>query len=132
MIPTRGLTHIAVEVADLDATVAFYSSLIGARVLVRNVDSAEIGTPGTYDVITLQRVETSRQKPFETHIGFRLVAPIPVEELVKAVEGAGGLVVESGEFGPGMPYVFTKDPDGHAVELWFEPPNPVRAEPGEP
>jgi catechol 2,3-dioxygenase-like lactoylglutathione lyase family enzyme len=130
VIVTRGLTHIALEVANLEVTIAFYSALVGAKVLVKSRDAAEIGTPGAHDVISLQRVEGSRRKPFETHIGFRLVTPVPVEELVKAVEAAGGPVVESGEFGPGMPYVFTKDPDGYAVELWFEPPNAARAEPG--
>jgi hypothetical protein len=35
-------------------------------------------------------------------------------------------VLESGEFGPGMPYVFALDPDGHRIELWFEPVNEAR------
>jgi len=42
-----------------------------------------------------------------------------------AVEGAGGTVVEQGEFCPGEPYVFARDRDGYLIEIWFELPTPV-------
>ena len=126
MIRTRGLTHIALPVADLDRSIAFYVALVGARVLLHDERVAEIGTPGAHDVITLERKD--EPSPLVTHIGFRLVEPIPTEELAAAVEGAGGAVVETGEFRPGMPYVFALDPDGHQVEIWFEPVNEARPE----
>jgi hypothetical protein len=25
-----------------------------------------------------------------------------------------------GDFGPGLPYVFVQDPDGHEIEIWYE------------
>jgi catechol 2,3-dioxygenase-like lactoylglutathione lyase family enzyme len=113
-------------VADLDRSIAFYSALLDARVLLHDERVAEIGTPGAHDVITLEKKDDAA--PLATHIGFRLVEPIAKDELVAAVEAAGGSVVESGEFGPGMPYVFALDPDGHQVELWFEPVNEARPE----
>jgi catechol 2,3-dioxygenase-like lactoylglutathione lyase family enzyme len=39
---------------------------------------------------------------------------------VEAVEGAGGMVTSRGEFGPGLPYAFVRDPDGYEIEIWFE------------
>lgn len=54
--------------------------------------------------------------------------PVDKEELVAAVREAGGTVLESGEFGPGMPYVFALDPDRHRIELWFEPVSEARPE----
>jgi catechol 2,3-dioxygenase-like lactoylglutathione lyase family enzyme len=128
MIRTRGLTHIALKVADLDRTIAFYAALLDARVLIRNARVAEIGTQGAHDVITLEVSEQSGARSLGTHIGFRLVEPVPVETLAAAVEAAGGTVTESGEFGPGQPYVFARDPDGYEIELWFEPENAVRPE----
>jgi catechol 2,3-dioxygenase-like lactoylglutathione lyase family enzyme len=126
VIRTRGLTHIALPVVDLERAIAFYTSLLGVRVLLNDGKVAEIGTPGAHDVITLQT--EGDPSPLPTHIGFRLVEPVAKEVLVSAVQQAGGSVVESGEFGPGMPYVFALDPDGHQVELWFEPVNEARPE----
>jgi hypothetical protein len=37
------------------------------------------------------------------------------------VTEAGGTVTDSGHFTPDEPYVFTKDPDGYVIELWYEP-----------
>lgn len=128
MIRTRGLTHIALPVADLDRSIAFYESLLGARVLLHDGRVAEIGTPEAHDVITLEKRPAKEVQAISTHIGFRLVEPVDKEELVAAVGTAGGSVLESGEFGPGMPYVFALDPDGHQVELWFEPVNDARPE----
>ncbi len=128
MIATRGLTHVALKVADLDRTIAFYASLIDARVLIRNERVAELGTPGAHDVITLELSSGGEVGGLGTHIGFRLLEPTPVETLVAAVEEAGGTVAESGEFAPGQPYVFARDPDGYQVELWFEPVSAARPE----
>jgi catechol 2,3-dioxygenase-like lactoylglutathione lyase family enzyme len=44
---------------------------------------------------------------------------------VSAVERAGGTVLDHGEFCPGEPYVFFRDPDGYEVEIWHELPTPV-------
>ena len=31
-----------------------------------------------------------------------------------------GVIREQGEFVPGSPYVFFKDPDGYEIEIWYE------------
>jgi predicted enzyme related to lactoylglutathione lyase len=33
---------------------------------------------------------------------------------------AGGVIIEKGEFIPGSPYIFFKDPDGYMIEIWYE------------
>ena len=33
---------------------------------------------------------------------------------------AGGTAISRGEFAPGLPYAFVKDPDGYEIEIWFE------------
>lgn len=128
MIQTRGLTHIALPVAELERAINFYQALLGARVLLNDGRVAEIGTPGAHDVMTLETKTAEDLRPITTHIGFRLVEPVDKEELVAAVREAGGTVLESGEFGPGMPYVFALDPDRHRIELWFEPVSEARPE----
>jgi hypothetical protein len=36
------------------------------------------------------------------------------------VESAGGVLTSRGEFAPGLPYAFVRDPDGYEIEIWFE------------
>ena len=42
---------------------------------------------------------------------------------------AGGAVTETGDFCPGEPYLFARDPDGYTIEIWFELPTPVDPRP---
>ena len=62
------------------------------------------------------------------HIGFRVTRPGEVAKAARAVAKARGTIVEQGEFVPGEPYVFAKDPDGYLVEIWYE--KPTAADPG--
>ena len=54
---------------------------------------------------------------------------LAVQDAERAFERAGGEILSRGEFCPGEPYVFCRDPDGYAVEIWHELPtaaDPVR------
>ena len=68
------------------------------------------------------------------HFGFRLTRAADIDRARHAIESAGGVITETGEFIPGEPYVFFKDPDGYVVEIWYELPTAVdpvpRARPG--
>ena len=123
MIKTFGLTHTALPVADLDRSIAFYEALIGAEVRYRSDDSADIGTPGCNDVISLQKAADGKtgEMGLLGHIGFRLQQPEELATLAEAVVAAGGTVFDTGHFTPEEPYVFAKDPDGYVIELWYEP-----------
>jgi PhnB protein len=39
------------------------------------------------------------------------------DSAVAAVESAGGTISSQGEFGPGLPYAFVRDPDGYEIEI---------------
>ena len=56
------------------------------------------------------------------HFGFRLKRPRDITRAVRAIRAAGGTISSQGEFIPGEPYVFFKDPDGYEVEIWYELP----------
>jgi catechol 2,3-dioxygenase-like lactoylglutathione lyase family enzyme len=55
---------------------------------------------------------------------FRCLAPAGMTEDIGAacadVVAAGGTVTSRGEFAPGLPYAFVRDPDGYEIEIWFE------------
>ena len=48
------------------------------------------------------------------------IDPNDIDEAVRAIEASGGTITERGEFEPGAPYLFARDPDGHVIEIWYE------------
>jgi catechol 2,3-dioxygenase-like lactoylglutathione lyase family enzyme len=64
------------------------------------------------------------------HFGFRLVDANHIDRAAEAVKKAGGKILSKGEFCPGEPYLFFRDPDGYKVEIAFESPTPVDPRPG--
>jgi catechol 2,3-dioxygenase-like lactoylglutathione lyase family enzyme len=127
-IATRGLTHAAVAVRDLDRTAAFYRGVIGAVEIYRGDEFVQMQTPGAWDVLVFEKKPRLAGKAGGVmHLGFRLTRRGGLTGAAAAVKRAGGTVVDMGEFVPGEPYLFAKDPDGYLVELWYE--LPTKADP---
>jgi catechol 2,3-dioxygenase-like lactoylglutathione lyase family enzyme len=121
MVNTHGLSHIALSVADLDRSLAFYVAVFGVREYVRSDSSIQVLGPGPHDVIAFEKRSESAGVPGGiVHFGFRLTRPEDIHAAVAEVERAGGTVSSRGEFAPGLPYAFVRDPDGYEIEIWFE------------
>src|SRR5262245_48547526 len=92
-------------------------------------------TPGSRDVLVFERNRTLAGRAGGVlHFGFRLTRAGDIDAARAAVAAAGGAITESGEFVPGEPYLFTTDPDGYTIEIWYEIPTavdpPPRRRPG--
>ena len=125
-VATHGLTHIALAVRDPQRSLRFYSAVVGARPVYQADDFVQAQTPGSRDVLVFERRRTGAGKSGGiAHFGFRLCRPQDIVRAVRAIRAAGGSVTSQGEFVPGEPYVFFKDPDGYEVEIWYELPTPV-------
>jgi catechol 2,3-dioxygenase-like lactoylglutathione lyase family enzyme len=125
-VPTFGLTHVALAVRDVEKSLRFYNAVLGTETVYQQKGFAQAQTPGSRDVLVFERKPRRAGKAGGIiHFGFRLRKPRAIEQAVRAVRKAGGKILSHGEFVPGEPYVFFKDPDGYEVEIWYELPTPV-------
>ncbi len=121
MVPTYGLAHIELAVADPERSLQFYMSAFGVREYFRDEDQIQVQGPGPHDVIAFVRApERAGQVAGIGHFGFRLLSPGDIELAVQSVLAAGGRIVRRGEFAPGFPFVYAADPDGYEIEIWYE------------
>ena len=120
MIATHGLTHLNLEVADPDISLAFYRELFGVREYFRDDHSVQVLGPGEHDVIAFVRSDNAGAQGGLSHFGFRLQRAEDIDEAVRAAKQAGAEIIDVGEFEPGEPYLYLRDPDGYLIEVWFE------------
>ena len=121
MIHTHGLSHIALSVADPDRSLKFYAAVFGVREYFRSASTIQALGPGPHDVLAFEkRPEAAGAPGGIIHFGFRLTRPEDIAAAIESVRAAGGTVTSQGEFAPGLPYAFVRDPDGYEIEIWFE------------
>jgi predicted enzyme related to lactoylglutathione lyase len=119
---TYGLTHLSIAVNDVDKTMKFYQQVFDMQTMYHENGFVQLTTPGCNDILVF---EEKKDVPIgETggiaHFGFRLKNSNDIDEIVNKITVAGGTIIDKGEFVPGSPYVFFKDPDGYEVEVWYE------------
>ena len=125
-VPTHGLTHIALAVRDAKRSLRFYQKVFGVVAVYQEAGFIQAQTPGSRDVLVFEERAAKAGRPGGVaHFGFRLVDAEDIDSALRAVKSAGGEVLSHGEFCPGEPYLFFRDPDGYEVEVWYELPTPV-------
>ena len=119
---TYGLTHLAITVKDIDRTLRFYQHVFDMEVMYRHDNFLQLTTPGCQDILVFEKGDETifGNSGSIKHFGFRLKDPKDIGYMENKVKEAGGTIIEAGEFVPGSPYVFFKDPDGYEIEIWYE------------
>ena len=118
---TYGLTHIAMAVRDLGQTLAFYQKVFDVEVMYHEDNFLQVTTPGANDIIVFEKKKADYGNTGGiAHFGFRLRRANDIEEIAGRIRSAGGTIIDKGEFVPGEPFIFFKDPDGYEVEIWYE------------
>ncbi|HEU5136859.1 MAG TPA: VOC family protein [Steroidobacteraceae bacterium] len=121
MVHTHGLSHIALAVRDPDRSLAFYNAAFGVKEYFRDADTIQVQGPGPNDVIAFERrPDIAGTAGGIIHFGFRLTRPEDIDAAVAAVQTAGGSITSRGEFAPGFPFAYARDPDGYEIEIWYE------------
>jgi len=119
---TYGLTHLAIAVRDINRTLEFYQKVFDMQVMYHHDGFIQLTTPGCNDILVFE-VKDNKQNGNSggiAHFGFRLRQPGDIDDILNKVIEAGGKIIDKGEFVPGSPYIFFKDPDGYDVEVWYE------------
>jgi catechol 2,3-dioxygenase-like lactoylglutathione lyase family enzyme len=125
-VRTHGLTHFAIAARDPQISLRFYQAVLGVVPVYEDDAFVQAQTPDSRDVLVFERNPRSAGKPGGVaHFGFRLKRARDIDRAREAVRAAGGTITDSGEFIPGEPYVFFRDPDGYEVEIWYEIPTSV-------
>ncbi len=125
-VRTHGLTHFAIAVRDPQRSLEFYRAVLGIVPVYQDDASIQAQTPGSRDVLVFERnPRAAGKRGGVAHFGFRLTKATDIERARAAIRAAGGTITDTGEFVPGEPYVFFRDPDGYEVEIWYEIPTAV-------
>jgi len=122
-IPTRGLRHLALNVADVSASVEFYSSLFGMRVVWQpDQDNAYLSSG--CDNLALHRasVAASQSSQRLDHLGFIVETPEDVDRAVEALAACRiPLLRPPWTHRDGSRSLYFTDPDGNVIQVLYEP-----------
>ena len=117
-MPDAGLTHIAIEVADLQRSIDFYAAYGGFEVVHRRDGIAWISDrTRPFALVLAARDEVHPVGPF-AHLGFACRDRSEFEALVARAREEGRLRMgPHGDDGPAGTWAFLDDPDGNTYEL---------------
>ncbi len=130
MIRTRGLSHINLNVSDIERSARFYQDIFGLELLTDY--SGPMGphphgrqmifsTPGCEDVIALSQVDgASIGGGGLSHWGLNLERDEDVDDAIAQVVAAGGKLLKREEYefeGMRERQAYVTDPDGYVIEL---------------
>ena len=119
------IDHLGVQVADVDASVAFYTQVfapLGLRELMRYPveGGVAVGMSGPEDKPDFWLMSSRGGETRELHIAFAAPDRAAVDAVHQAAFAAGVEVLHAPrvwpEYHPGYYGVFLRDPDGHNVE----------------
>jgi catechol 2,3-dioxygenase-like lactoylglutathione lyase family enzyme len=132
----RGLTHVALLVADIDASLAFYARYAGMQVVHDRRDAATgsrvawiTDRTRPFVVVLVQAPQSvpkrlvrlfSKVVPGIQHLGVGCPSREEVDRLSALAREEGRLRRGPTDYGPPVGYwSFIADPDGHILELSF-------------
>jgi catechol 2,3-dioxygenase-like lactoylglutathione lyase family enzyme len=130
MICTRGLSHINLNVSDIDRSARFYQEVFGLELLTDYAGpmgshphgrQTIFSTSGCNDVIALSQVEGAPVGGGGlSHWGLNLERDADVDDAIAQVIHAGGKLLKREQYefeGICERHAYVADPDGYVIEL---------------
>ena len=120
-MPDIGLTHIALPVRSLDASIAFYGRYGHMRVVHRRDDVVWLSDETRpFVVVLLADADAIVPLTRPAHLGVGVASRLEVDRLCDIARTEGCLVSAPKDSGPPVGYwASLRDPDGHSLELSF-------------
>jgi catechol 2,3-dioxygenase-like lactoylglutathione lyase family enzyme len=124
----KGLWHVALKVADLTRSRAFYEALFGMRVVWRP-DPENVYLSSGQDNLALHQIPVSELAEYKQgtgqyldHVGFIVDSSDTVDQLFREAEQAQATIVKRPKRHRDGSYSFyVADPDGNTVQVLYEP-----------
>ena len=124
----KGLWHVALKVADLSRSRAFYEALFGMRV-VWHPDPENVYLSSGQDNLALHQIPLSELAAYKQgtgqyldHVGFIVDSSDTVNQLFRDAEQAQATIVKGPKRHRDGSYSFyLADPDGNTVQVLYAP-----------
>ena len=123
VIPTHGLRHLALNVADVAASVQFYSSLFGMQV-VWQPDAENAYLSSGCDNLALHKAPVNMEQSGQRldHLGFIVAQPDDIDRAAEALTERNILMVKPPiTHRDGSRSLYFADPDGNIIQILYEP-----------
>lgn len=116
-----GLTHVALPVRSLDASVEFYARYAGMEVVHRRPDVVWLSDRSRpFVIVLIEAAEVEHPLGPLAHLGVGCESGSEVDRLCELARAEGCLVDDPADYGPPVGYwAFLRDPDGHTLEISF-------------
>ena len=116
-----GLTHVALPVRSLEASVAFYGTYAAMHVIHSRHDVAWVSDrTRPFAIVLIQTSGEVRPLLPMAHLGVAVASREEVDRLCKVADEAGCLLKPPEDSGPPVGYwALLRDPDGHTLEISF-------------
>lgn len=122
-IATQGLRHLALNVSDVSASLAFYTTLFGMRV-VWQPDPDTVYLSSGCDNLALHRVSAGELQGGQhlDHFGFLVPRPEDVDQAAEILASQKiPIVAAPRTHRDGSRSLYCKDPDGNVIQILYEP-----------
>jgi catechol 2,3-dioxygenase-like lactoylglutathione lyase family enzyme len=122
-ILTRGLRHVALNVADVAVSLEFYTSLFGMQVVWRpDPDNAYLSSG--CDNLALHRASVDKKQQGQRldHLGFIVEKPDDVDQAAAVLTARQVAMLKPPRtHRDGSRSLYCADPDGNVIQILYEP-----------
>ncbi|MGF1486212.1 MAG: VOC family protein [Prochloraceae cyanobacterium] len=122
-----GLTHIALEVTNIDKSISFYEKYAGMKVVHRRVDKttdvevvwiSDLSRP--FAIVLMGATEVNGKLSPQSHLGVACESRAEIDRLCSLARLEGILLKGPLDLGDPVGYLaLIADPDGHTLEISY-------------